>query len=197
MVSISYVQENRSDSPLGPIRGPIRKGERDIHFPAYNPVDRLVGPVWTYCSVQMSSGHGFPPRQIDGAYNRPEKHFQQGVSIGDVGILATDGGFTFCFNIFASSDDPIQTATLPRNFKPIEPSLSSWEVKTEENYFEPGTVIVSEDVVVQRVSESPLCVHLFPLASHSDHTPERLISHPRLSMEPLSSYPVEQDETTL
>jgi len=164
MVSTFCTKARRSNFASGPIRGPVHKGEQDVHFPVYNPVDRLVGLVWTYCSVQMSSGHGFPPRQIDGAYNRPEKHFQQGVSIGDVGILATDGGFTFCFNIFASSDDPIQTSSLPRNFKPIEPSLSVWKIKTEENHFQPGTVIVSEGVVVRRVSESPLYVYLLSLS---------------------------------
>jgi len=104
----------------------------------------------------MASGNGFPPRQIDGVYNRPEKHFRQGVGIGDVGILDTDGGFSYYFNIFHPSDDPIQTSELPRNFKPIEPPLSEWEVRTTQTHFEPGAVIASEGISIQRVSDSPL-----------------------------------------
>jgi hypothetical protein len=43
-----------------------------------------------------------------------------GVDIGDVGIVTSEGIFDFLFNICRPSDDPINRSRVPDNFKPLE-----------------------------------------------------------------------------
>ncbi len=43
----------------------------------------------------------------------------KGVSVGDLGILADDGGFDFLFNVCAEADDPVNQGHVPPQFQPL------------------------------------------------------------------------------
>jgi hypothetical protein len=103
----------------------------------------------------MSSGNGFPPWRFALA-TTPKEHFQQGVSIGDVGHVDQMGGFVYWFNIFYPRDHPIQEGNVPRKFHPIEPQLSEWKIQRSTNQYEPGSVISSEGISSSRISDHPL-----------------------------------------
>ncbi|CAA7271115.1 unnamed protein product [Cyclocybe aegerita] len=135
------------------IRRPYRQYEEDRHFPIYAPVWHPVGAPHRFSRPQLGSGNGFAPFKPHG-FEKSEEHLKVGAGIGDVGYLNELGTFTFFFNIFYPKDDPIQTSHIPRNFTPIEPSLSEWEVKTVPGHFPPGTVIASKGLEVSHVPDS-------------------------------------------
>ena len=148
----------------------------------------------------MSAGHGYPARHIEGSTSRPQKHLERGVSIGDVGFINSRGGFSYYFNIFHAADDPIQGSQLPRKFTPIQPPLAEWKILTTEQYFPPGTVVVSEGVHANRISESPLYVLLFKgliITNLLDRAVGRLAFLRQLGKEPLLYFPWERPAMTL
>ncbi|KAJ3514680.1 hypothetical protein NLJ89_g2235 [Agrocybe chaxingu] len=119
------------------IRHPYRQYEEDRHFPIYAPVWHPIGAPHRFSRPQLGSGNGFAPFKPHG-FEKSEWHLKVGAGIGDVGLNEL-GTFTFFFNIFYPKDDPIQTSHIPRNFTPIEPSLSEWEVKTIPDHFPPDS----------------------------------------------------------
>ncbi|KIK62754.1 hypothetical protein GYMLUDRAFT_72504 [Collybiopsis luxurians FD-317 M1] len=73
----------------------------------------------------------------------PDAYKREGVRIGDVGILNGFGGFTYLFNVFHSSDHPINLCRVPPNFKPL-PMEDYYNVEEEPAEFEPGSHVASE-----------------------------------------------------
>ena len=49
--------------------------------------------------------------------NLSREYCDKGASIGDVGIIAADGSFSFVFNICAAAGDPINCNGVPDKFK--------------------------------------------------------------------------------
>ncbi len=140
----------------GSLLGPYRSQQIPAtQFPLYYPTTTSSYQPAIYCRSLMSAGNGFPPWRLTPS-TFPEAHFQQGVSIGDVGYFDDTGGFQYRFNIFYSRDDPIQEVRMPRNFRPIEPSLPNWKVRVSTDVTKPGSVIKSEGIRSTRISEQPL-----------------------------------------
>jgi len=100
----------------------------------------------------MTKGHGFPPYGMISSF-RPPKHFERGVSIGDVGFISGSGTFQYRFNIFHTRDDAdVHGPNLPRKFKPVEPPLSEWKTSVIPKYFKKNTIIRSNGINVARPS---------------------------------------------
>lgn len=52
----------------------------------------------------------------------PASYRSSGVSVGDVGIITPEGGFSFFFNVFHEAMHPINAGMLlPQNFVPFVP----------------------------------------------------------------------------
>ncbi|KAJ3514686.1 hypothetical protein NLJ89_g2239 [Agrocybe chaxingu] len=136
------------------IRG-THDGAEDRHFASYCPVSLARSDAAIYASSLMALGNGWAPLELAGIEGGPRKHFEQGVTPGDVGYLSKSGGFNYLFNIFSAKDDPMQTKNVPRNFVPMVPPLAEWEIKKVPNHFAPHTVIVSEGIQFNQTSDSP------------------------------------------
>ena len=61
--------------------------------------------------------HGFPLWIPQPNMTLRRSYQRQGVSIGDVGIFTSDGGFDFLFNVCSSAGDPDE---LPEGFSPFD-----------------------------------------------------------------------------
>ncbi|KIM37487.1 hypothetical protein M413DRAFT_54279, partial [Hebeloma cylindrosporum] len=60
-----------------------------------------------YARSLFSAGHGYPMYDPSTVARVPEDYNSiRGISIGDVGVLSTEGEFIFGFNIFLPSDHP-------------------------------------------------------------------------------------------
>jgi hypothetical protein len=73
-----------------------------------------------YSRCLLPKGHGYPlfvPKPND---NLPRECLSQGVSIGDVGIVTSDGAFDYLFNICHPADHPINLGRTPPGFKHVE-----------------------------------------------------------------------------
>uniref|UniRef100_A0A0W0FX36 Uncharacterized protein n=1 Tax=Moniliophthora roreri TaxID=221103 RepID=A0A0W0FX36_MONRR len=65
-------------------------------------------------------GHGYALWIPEPNDNSTPEYFDQGVRVGDVGIITNDGGFDYLFNICAPADDPInRTHGVPCDFTPL------------------------------------------------------------------------------
>jgi len=62
----------------------------------------------------------------------PGVYKQQGVSIGDVGLLLPSGGFHFLFNIYHPADHPINGGRVPEGFMPLDPPIDPFDIDKED-----------------------------------------------------------------
>ncbi|KDR69292.1 hypothetical protein GALMADRAFT_160575 [Galerina marginata CBS 339.88] len=137
--------------------GPYRQAQAENTFARCNMVTSVAGSEETYSRSLLFSGHGFSFWNIYGNSSRPKKHIEQGVSIGDVGMVDPGGDFVYGFNIFAAPTDPVQPNKLPEEFEEVNPPLDrDTEIQFVPEYFARGTVITSKGVHIRRISEDPL-----------------------------------------
>ena len=73
-------------------------------------------------------GRGFPLWIPSPKRNLSIEYRRTGVRIGDVGIITSDGGFSFLFNICLPHDDPVNPTVLPEDFSPISPPIEAIDV---------------------------------------------------------------------
>ncbi|KAJ7922292.1 hypothetical protein B0H13DRAFT_1477925, partial [Mycena leptocephala] len=73
-----------------------------------------------YSSQLLSQGRGFPLYVPRPRINLPVQYKREGVAIGDVGRVTSDGNFDFFFNIYLPADHPIN-ANVPEGFVPLSP----------------------------------------------------------------------------
>ena len=145
--------------------GPYRGAEPIVNaFPRCNKVFSVRGAVESYSRALLSVGHGYPIFDVAGDWRRSPLHLSRGPSPGDIGILNPQGDFVLAFNIFADPNDPIHQNETPSDFVPTKPPDPT-EIIRIPNYFQPGTVIASKGVDVRHISNSPLYVLLFAIAS--------------------------------
>ncbi|KAJ7649656.1 hypothetical protein FB45DRAFT_560 [Roridomyces roridus] len=82
-----------------------------------------------YSSQLCFEGRGFPLYKPGPRRNSPpHEHEKEGVSIGDVGRVNSDGVFDFFFNIYRPADDPINATGTPENFRSLTPRYDSADV---------------------------------------------------------------------
>ncbi|KAF9264964.1 hypothetical protein L218DRAFT_861607 [Marasmius fiardii PR-910] len=65
---------------------------------------------------------------------------QNGVQIGDIGILRADGSFDFVFNVCRSANDPINQYGVPNGFQPL---LWNGAIRMTDGIFRPGEPVLS------------------------------------------------------
>ncbi|KAJ6588695.1 hypothetical protein B0H19DRAFT_923299, partial [Mycena capillaripes] len=73
-----------------------------------------------YSTQLLGQGRGFPLYRPEPRINLPVRYRREGVSIGDVGRVTTEGDFDFFFNIYLPKNDPIN-ANVPEGFVPLSP----------------------------------------------------------------------------
>ncbi|KAK6974352.1 hypothetical protein R3P38DRAFT_2584302 [Favolaschia claudopus] len=73
-----------------------------------------------YCGQMLRKKRGFPLYDPAPQVNLPAAYRAQGVSIGDVGSITSDGMFDFFFNIFLPADHPINGNRVPTGFSPMQ-----------------------------------------------------------------------------
>lgn len=73
-----------------------------------------------YSNQLLRRKRGFPMYVPGPRLNTPAEYQTSGVAIGDVGRVNPEGTFDFFFNIYLSSDHPINANT-PEGFTPMSP----------------------------------------------------------------------------
>lgn len=164
----SQLINSHSDNSSRPIlRRLLPSSKRPVRHTKHNSLDsfpKLVtvrsanGHAESYSRSLMMTGNGFPLWYPGGDIGKPMEHLRRGVSIGDVGILDSDGLFDFCFNIFLPPDNPVHAGLVPVGFRPIEPALEPSEIEMIPEHFKPGHVITSQGITVTTKSSNPLSV---------------------------------------
>jgi hypothetical protein len=74
--------------------------------------------------------------------NLPEQYRREGVAIGDVCTVTSDGIVDFYFNIYLRADDPINE-NIPEDFVPLSEYKS---VDLHHSRFDPGDYVASRSV---------------------------------------------------
>jgi len=72
-----------------------------------------------YSSQLLTKKRGYPLWVPGPGMQLPIEYRRRGVSIGDVGIISSAGGFDFLFNIFLPADHPINDGMVPQGFSPL------------------------------------------------------------------------------
>ncbi|KJA20821.1 hypothetical protein HYPSUDRAFT_42617 [Hypholoma sublateritium FD-334 SS-4] len=142
------------------IQGPYRSNEpASPSFPVYSPVEETSPASQVYSRALFSLGNGFGISNVAGDTSRPKEHIRDGALIGDVGYMNTSAGtFDFCFNIFLSSNHPIQPEELPENFSPFRPMPTKEDIVIVKDFFPPHSALASEGIDIARTTDTPLKV---------------------------------------
>ena len=145
-----------TDILSGSLHGPYRDSvPEENNFPFCNRVFTAYGSAESYSRSMLSLGHGYPIFDVVGDWNRSSLHLKRGPSLGDVGLLNSDGDFLFSFNIFAPPSDPVHVNETPPDFVPMK-YPDPIEVTRVPNHFPSGTVLASKGITINRISDSPL-----------------------------------------
>ncbi|KAF7980283.1 hypothetical protein HWV62_39049 [Athelia sp. TMB] len=105
-----------------------------------------------YARQLLSQKLGYPLYVPEPYESLPEACRQRGVSIGDVGIIAQDGSFTYAFNACAAAADPVNWNGVPIGLKPIQ--INPLRVARWQSIHKKGFEIVSSFIKKENVDIS-------------------------------------------
>ena len=105
-----------------------------------------------YARQLLSQKLGYPLYIPEPNESLPEACRQRGVSIGDVGIIAHDGSFTYAFNACAAAADPVNCHGVPIGFEPIQ--INPLRVARWQSIHKKGSEIVSSFIKKENVDIS-------------------------------------------
>ena len=90
-----------------------------------------------YAKHLPSTPYGYPLRMPEPMSTLPQDYQDDGLQIGDVGIVGKDGQFDVLFNICKDSDNTLHDFRgVPENFQPVQQGL----VKFSKNAISPGSI---------------------------------------------------------
>ncbi|KAJ7654134.1 hypothetical protein DFH06DRAFT_1047655, partial [Mycena polygramma] len=84
-----------------------------------NTLDEALSESEIYCSQMLLQKRGVP-LFIPAPPDLPVEYREHGIEIGDVGSVTPEGEFDFYFNIFRSSEHPINAGNTPDDFVPMQ-----------------------------------------------------------------------------
>ena len=103
-----------------------------------------------YARILLVKGHGYPLWIPEPFSNLPRAYRSKGVRIGDLGIITTDGGFDFLFNICLPPDHPINMGRVPPGFSAL-PLDRCRDITTVPDMHGRGCDIASTSVRMENV----------------------------------------------
>ena len=83
------------------------------------PTEDKESPIARYQRHLLLKRHGFPLWAPQPLRRLPLSYRRTGVSVGDVGIITSQGSFDYLFNICLLHDHPRNPEVLPMDFSPI------------------------------------------------------------------------------
>jgi hypothetical protein len=83
--------------------------------------------------------------------NWPDERQKVGITIGDIGILTSDGSFDVLYNIFKPANHPLNWQGVPKNHQPI--ILPAGGI-SRRRYYSPGTVIKGGKLMTTSIDAS-------------------------------------------
>ncbi|KAJ6483124.1 hypothetical protein C8R45DRAFT_1215058 [Mycena sanguinolenta] len=116
-----------------------------------------------YSRLLLSKGHGYPlfhPQPYD---DLPHELRHQGTTIGDVGVVTSDGSFDVIFNICRAADDPLNRFGVPAGFERM--SLLEGDIATLVDYHWPGSDVSSTTISKRRLDVHAGVNVFLPLAA--------------------------------
>lgn len=93
----------------------------------------------------LAKGHGYPLWTPEPPDDLPVAYKQEGVRVGDVGVIRSNGSFDFIFNICVPGNHPINRFGVPNGFEQLDIDHSR-EVYMNENQFPPGADVSSTSI---------------------------------------------------
>ena len=97
-----------------------------------------------YARLLLPRGYGYPLWRPDPNSLLSQEYRSEGVNVGDVGIITSDGSFDFLFNICVSRDHPINHRGVPDGFVPVDPA--TLELDREPLFHHPRTNVSSQSI---------------------------------------------------
>ncbi|KAJ7464242.1 hypothetical protein B0H11DRAFT_1734333 [Mycena galericulata] len=107
-----------------------------------SPQTTVFSESGNYSSQLLYQGRGFPLYVPGPQDNLPEQYRREGVAIGDVCTVTSDGIVDFYFNIYLRADNPINE-NIPEDFVPLSDYKS---VDLHHHRFDPGDYVASRSV---------------------------------------------------
>uniref|UniRef100_A0A8H7Y6S7 Uncharacterized protein n=1 Tax=Psilocybe cubensis TaxID=181762 RepID=A0A8H7Y6S7_PSICU len=142
------VSEDEGDYPAA-TTNPYKSLLDDTSFARCHKTTIPRGKAETFTRAMLMLGHGTP------IWENPKVGDKIGISIGDVGMLSSNGYFEYCFNIFQPPTHPLQL-NCPKNLEQLSPYPEASDIATTSMYFPPGTALTSKGVEMERHSNLPL-----------------------------------------
>jgi hypothetical protein len=98
-----------------------------------------------YAQLLLPKRRGFPLWLPQPHNNLPTEYRKNGVNIGDVGIITSDGVFDFLFNICLPSGHAVNGNRVPDHFRPLEypEPIDIIEATTASTHFASGSIEMS------------------------------------------------------
>ncbi|KAJ6507857.1 hypothetical protein C8R47DRAFT_1236580 [Mycena vitilis] len=126
----------------GDVYNQTASGPSHITALPLNIMDDNFSDSEIYCNQLLRRKRGFPmyipaPRQ-----NLPDEYQRRGIAIGDVGRVTPEGLFDFFFNIYLSSEHPINV-NLPEDFVPMVAYTPEDVLHLE---YEPGNFVSTSSI---------------------------------------------------
>ncbi|KAF9255246.1 hypothetical protein L218DRAFT_358200 [Marasmius fiardii PR-910] len=113
-------------------------------------MDKVVQPSQIYARALYPLGYGCALWIPEPNNQLPTEYIQEGVRIGDVGILRARGSFDFLFNVCCSANDPINTGYgVPDDFQMLQ-----WNglIRRTNDVFPPNNPVVSGGAETRNIS---------------------------------------------
>lgn len=99
----------------------------------------------------LSNASGLALWHPEPAEKVPVKYRERGVSVGDVGVVDSDGWFDFLFNICLPSGHPINARGVPHDFENVWKSV---EIVKDASFHPPGTTFPSSKILPSKADVS-------------------------------------------